>query len=162
MSGARERIGHEREDGQHRHGCDQPGADGMGRVPGRSRPREQPDPDGDGGDACDLAAADRLVEHAMPDHEQDDQARRQRGLDQRQRDEQESADLGDPAEQGEQRPDDPTWFLDEATEQRESQMMLVRGLARLERLEPHSGGVQHRSRERKGETRDDEHEQGAR
>jgi hypothetical protein len=134
----------------------------MGRVPVRSRPREQSDPGGDGGDACDLAPADRLVEHAMADHEQHDQARRQRRLDERQRDQEEGADLGDPTEQSEQRPDDPAWLLDEAAEERESQMVLVRGLARLERLQPYGGCVQHRSRERKSKTRDDEHEQGAR
>ncbi len=162
MDGARECVGHEREDGEHRHRRDQPGADRVGRVPVRSRPRQQSDTGGDGGHARDLAAADGLVEHAVSDHEQDDQARRQRGLDEREWDQQQRADLRDPAEKGEQRPDDPARLGHEPAQQREPQVVLVRGLARLERLQPDGGRVQHRSREGKSETRDDEHEQGAR
>lgn len=134
----------------------------MLRVPLRSGPREQPDPDRDRGDARELAAADRLVEHPRPDREQDDQARRQRRLDERQRDQKQGADLGDPSEKGEQGPDDPARPPDEAAQQREAQVVLVRGLTGLERLHPDGGRVQHRGREGQGKTRDDVHEQAAR
>jgi len=134
----------------------------MLRVPLRSGPRQQPDPDRDRRDARELSAADGLVEQPRSDREQDDQARRQRRLDERERDQEQGADLGDPSEEGEQRSDDPARLLDEAAEQREAQVVLVRGLARLERLHPDGRRVQHRGREGKRKTRDDVHEQAAR
>jgi hypothetical protein len=120
----------------------------MGRIPVRGRPRQQPDAGGNGGHACDLAAAHGLVEQAVADHEQDDQARRERRLDERERDQKQRPDLGNPSEESKQRPDDPARLGHQPPEQGEPQVVLVRRLPSLERLQAHGAGVQHRRRER--------------
>ncbi len=128
----------------------------------RGRPGEQSDPRDHGAHAEDLPPPDPLPQHTRADHEQDDEAHRESGLDQRQRDEQERTHLRHPAEQRETGADQPARLRDQPPEQGEAEMLLLRGLARLQRLQADRRGIEDRGREGKRETGDDDHDQASR
>jgi hypothetical protein len=134
----------------------------MIRLAWRRRPGEQPDPDDHRGHAEDLPPPDVLSEHAGADAEQHHEAHRERRLDQRQRDEHERADLGRPATQSERRPQQPARPLDQADEQRDAEVLLLRRVPRLQRLQTDRRGIEDRCREGENETGDDVHRQPAR
>ncbi len=159
---AREPIRNQRERGEGRDRRDQPHASRMVRVAGGCGPRKERDPGRHGGHAQDLPPADPLPQHARPDHEQDDQARRQHGLDHRERDQQERADLSRPATQSEARADQPARLREEAADQGDAEVLLLGRLPGLERLQPDRRRVEDRGREREREAGENVHGQGAR
>jgi len=134
--GARQHIWDERnraEDGDRR---DQPRAAGVVGVPRGSGIGQERDSHRHGADAQDLAPADRLAERARADHQQDDQARRQDRLDERERNQQQRADLRRPAAEGEGGADQPARLRHQPAKQGEAKVLLLGRLASLERLQP--------------------------
>jgi hypothetical protein len=120
-------------------GCDrrdQPRAAGVVGVPRGSGPGQERDSHRHRADAQDLAPADRLAEHARADHQQDDQARRQDRFDERERNQQQRADLRHPAAEGEGGADQPARLRHQPAEQGEAKVLLLGRLASLERLQP--------------------------
>lgn len=83
----------------------------------RRGPREQSDPERHRPHAADLAASDTFVQEASADRQEHHEAHRERRLYERQRDQQKSSNLRGPAEQREQRPDEPARLRDEAAEE---------------------------------------------
>jgi len=132
------------------------------RLAGRCRPREERDPEDHCGHAQDLPLAYPLSEDAGADDEEHYEAHRQGRLDQRERDQQERADLRHPPEQRKAGPEKPARPGDQAPEQGEAEMLLVGCLPRLERLQPDRRCVEDRGREGEREAGDDFHGQGAR
>jgi len=120
------------------------------------------DPRHHGRDAGDLPLADALAEDARADPQEHDQAHRERRLDERQRYQQERPDLRRPPQQGKPRPDQPARPPDQASKQRDAQMLLCRSLTGLQSLQSDRGRIEDRGREGEREAGDDIHEQGAR
>lgn len=129
----------------------------MVRLPVRRGPREEGDACRDAADAYHLALADRLAQHPGAVSEEEDQARRERRLDECERDEQERSDLRRPAGQGEPGSDQPHRATDEADEQRGTEGVLLGNLAGLPGLEGDRGRVQNRRPQGRENSRKDEH-----
>jgi hypothetical protein len=110
-------------------------------VTGGSREREQRHPGRDGARRERLATPHVLVQPAGREREQEDQARPQQGLDERQGRLRQRVALHHPAHETERRPNQPARTADEAGEQREAKGPLGGRLARLERLQGDSRRV---------------------
>jgi hypothetical protein len=142
------------EEGERRHEA------GAGRVVWiaiRRGPCEQRDPGRDRGDAEHLASADRLPQHPDAEAEEDDQARGQCRLHERQRDQHERADLCGPSRQREAGADQPHGAADKADNERGAEGVLFGNLAGLPGLERDRGPVQHGGAQRREDSGEDEH-----
>lgn len=95
-----------------------------------------------------LPATDGLAEPARRDREQEDEARPEQGLDERERRPGERVRLQDPAGEPERRPGEPARPTREPGEEREPQRPLRRLLAHPERLQRDPDGVERRRAER--------------
>ena len=99
--------------------------------------RRPPDPGHPGGDrehADHLAPTDPLLQRVAADGEQEDEAGRERGLDDRQRCEDEGKGLERPAEQAERGSREPQRPANEPAEERDPKRVLARHTTRLQRL----------------------------
>ena len=86
-------------------------------------------------DAQVLVAARGLAQHALPGEHQHQQPHGQRGLHDDQRGKQQRHDLKRPAQDREPRAEQPAPAAHQAAREREAQVLLVRRLARVERLQ---------------------------
>ena len=159
---AGERVRDERDDPQDGDRGDNARAARVIGVARRGRPRQHADADRHRRHAQDLAPPDPFSQHTGADPEQHDQAHRKGGLHQRERDEQQGADLRRPAAQREPGSDQPARPPDQAPEEGDAEVLLLRSLPRLERLQADGSRVQDRGREGEREAGDDEHEQAGR
>jgi hypothetical protein len=119
---------------------------------GRRRPGEQPHAGHDPSDTQQLAGADALPQCLHTDHQQKQQSSREDGLDNREGCERECQGLERPTEEGEGRTGYPARPREQPTDQRRAKGVSPRNLARLKSLEGGAGVVEHRSREREGDT----------
>jgi len=123
---------------------------GVGRDGG-----QQGHPDHDGHDRSDVARADALAQRARPEHEQEDQAERERRLDDGQRGKQQRGGVQRPAQEPERRPCQPERPVQEPRDERRPQAVLSRRLAGLERLQGDADVVERRGAARGGRTKRD-------
>ncbi len=82
-----------------------------------------------------LGAARVLAEHALAEQQQHEQPRGERGLDDDQRSEQQGDHLQRPAEDRQAGAEHPAAAPEQPPHERQSQMLLVRRLARVHRLQ---------------------------
>lgn len=125
------------------------GALGVCRVSARGGEREQRHTGRDREHREPLAAADVLAQPPRRDREQEDEARPEQRLHERQRRPRERERLDDPAGEPERRAEQPARAAHEAQEEGEAKRPLRRRLARLERLQPHPHRVERGRAERR-------------
>jgi hypothetical protein len=111
-------------------------------------------PHGDGGDGQRIDRADALVQQPCGEAEQEDEARPQQGLHERQRGVGERQRLQRPTGQPEPGSHEPARLGDEPAEERQPQRLFGRGHARFRRLHRDPGRVQGRGATRGGDTDD--------
>jgi len=104
-------------------------------LAGRRRQRRADHPDDDRPHREVLIASRALVEHPFGQQHQHEQARRERRLDDHQRRQQQRHDLQWPAEDREARAEQPARALGQIPRERETQVVLARGLLGVHRLQ---------------------------
>lgn len=117
-------------------------------LPGRGGEREQRHPGGDREHGDLLPPTHVLAQPPRGDAEEEDEARPQQRLDERERRLRQRVRLDDPADEADRRAEHPAGPADEAPEEGEAERTLGRGDARLERLERDADGVERRRGER--------------
>ncbi|HKE20444.1 MAG TPA: hypothetical protein VKB80_36465 [Kofleriaceae bacterium] len=128
-------VGNQREGAHADQRRGEPGAAGMVRGLGRRDDREPGDPADDRDDRRDVAPADALVQRACAEHEQQDQAEGEPGLDDGQRGQEQRGRLQRPAEQADPGTGKPPRAPRQIAEQRRLQGLLGGHAARLHRLQ---------------------------
>lgn len=152
-----EQVRDERHDPHHDERRREPTSAGVVRLAGRSRPGEQGDARDHRADACNLALPDRLTEQPHAVAEQDDQARREGWLYERQRDQRERSHLQRPARQREPRAQKPYRPSQQPGQERCPERVLPRNLPRLQGLQRQRRRVQDGCSERGYQACEDEH-----
>jgi len=108
---------------------------GVGRAARRRKQSGAEDADHDRADRRVLVAPGMLAQHPLGEQHQHQEARRQRGLHDDERSEQQREHLQRPAEDREAGPEQPTGAPQEAPGQRETEVLLVGSLLGVHRLQ---------------------------
>lgn len=116
------------------------------------RPPDSGDARGNGQHAHDLTPPDPLLQLVVADCKQEDEARRERRLNDRERREDKGKCLHRPAEEPEGGSREPERPPDEPPQQRDSQRVLVRHAPGLECLQPDCCAVECGGGERRGQS----------
>ena len=128
-------VGNQREGAHRDKHRDESHTAGVVRGLGRRHGGKPGDPADDRDDRRDVAPADALVQRARPEHEQQDQAEGEPGLDDGQRGQQQRGRLQRPAKQADPGARQPPRAARQVSEQRRLQRLLGGHAARLHRLQ---------------------------